>query len=29
MDALKQDPRALEIFMEELALADKTQPKHL
>ena len=29
MDALNQDPRALEIFMEELALADKTQPKHL
>jgi len=29
MDTLKRDPRALEIFLDELALADKTQPKHL
>ena len=29
MDVLKQDPKALEIFMEELALADKKQPRHL
>ena len=29
MDALKRDPRALEIFIDELALADQSQPKHL
>ena len=28
-DALKSDPRALEIFIDELALADQSQPKHL
>ena len=29
MDALKKDPRALEIFMDELAMADSSQPKHM
>ena len=29
MEALRQDPKAMEIFIDELALADKTQPKHL
>ena len=29
MDTLRQDPLAMEIFLDELALADQTQPKHL
>ena len=29
MNTLRQDPLAMEIFMDELALADQTQPKHL
>ena len=29
MEALKSDPRAMEIFMDELALADRNQPKHM
>ena len=29
VDALKSDPRALEIFIDELALADQSQPKHM
>ena len=29
METLRQDPMAMEIFLDELALADQTQPKHL
>ena len=29
LEQLKNDPKALEIFMDELAYADQTQPKHL
>ena len=29
MESLRHDPKALEIFIEELALADQSQPKHL
>ena len=29
METLKSDPRAMDIFVEELAAADKTQPKHM
>ena len=29
MNSLKNDPKALKMFIEELALADKSQPKHL
>ena len=29
IEVLKRDPKAMEIFMDELALADKTQPKHM
>ena len=29
MAALKKDPRALDIFIEELAMTDKSQPKHM
>lgn len=29
METLKSDPRAMDIFVEELAAADQTQPKHM
>lgn len=29
MNSLKNDPKALSMFIEELALADQSQPKHL
>ena len=29
METLKSDPRAMDIFVEELAAADKSQPKHM
>ena len=29
MATLKQDPRAMDIFLDELAIADQVQPKHM
>ena len=29
METLKQDPRAMDIFLDELSIADQAQPKHL
>ena len=29
MSTLKSDPRAMDIFLDELATADQTQPKHM
>ena len=29
MDTLKNDPRAMDIFLDELSMADQVQPKHM
>ena len=29
VEVLRKDPRALEIFLDELAMVDESQPKHM